>query len=464
MAFAFSQLTITTIQRLVLLTASSMVLSACGDGVSEGGAAGVVETLGTQVPASERRIISEDFARPYVADGPYADVLAKCMLNDATPCTLGEVPFIGQEYDNPTVANIMERVLVTHDWMGLRLEQLLSAMPPETLPLFEPITAIVVGSDIDRSNYWSKYGRIRIDPKYLWLSKSEKRTLSDRRESVYGVGYSSNMNYGAAWRMVRNGDYAWKGYSIYDDEERALSDIQLYATRLIWHELAHASDYIQPYIYPQLLDSDTTLTAVDKVRNSKQTISDRLYADELGITDRFSWMFSISDHLYDKDDPPLLDFTKNFTGADAGSYMADEGRIMLYSYLTRREDVATLFAHAMMKRYYGVSTEFAFVDLPRNIGSASCEDYLIGWGVSNRLADPAVKIRAEYVMKQILGEEIALDNFMANLGTESLLPAGEAWCLTVGNQIRATARDGKRVMPSMQEVLAREQEMFGSHH
>ena len=90
--------------------------------------------------------------------------------------------------------------------MGQRFEQVLIAMLPETLDLFIPVTAVLIGSNVRPSLYSRKYGRIKLDPKYLWLSNSEKLTISqapdDRGE------YGAAMKFDSSWRMVKDGKYA----------------------------------------------------------------------------------------------------------------------------------------------------------------------------------------------------------------------------------------------------------------
>jgi len=68
------------------------------------------------VPLSERRIIDNEEAYAYRPNSKYAAVLKDCIVVQEDPCTLVTLPFIGLDHPNPTVANIMDRVIGSHYW------------------------------------------------------------------------------------------------------------------------------------------------------------------------------------------------------------------------------------------------------------------------------------------------------------------------------------------------------------
>ena len=81
----------------------------------------------------------------------------------------------------------MERVVVSHDWMGVRFEQLMRRMPTDLVELFAPVTAIVIGSDVRPSFYSSFRGTINLDPGFLWMSVPEKQTISVEQLSLIHI-------------------------------------------------------------------------------------------------------------------------------------------------------------------------------------------------------------------------------------------------------------------------------------
>ena len=100
-----------------------------------------------------------------------------------------------------------------------------------------------------------------------------------------------------------------------------------------------------------------------------------------------------------------------------------------YSYLSVREDVATLVESALMKLHYDVTLNMAFVDKPADPDSDDCGDYLVSWGVRNRLADPLVVDRARLLLELGLGESVDVEQlFGASLGNAEAMEQGVDWC------------------------------------
>ena len=438
-----------------LLLATGLALAGCSSG---GGAGSGGDVEGTLVPESEQRVIADEGVRAYRSTSPYAGVLKECIVVVDDPCTLAVLPYIGQEHANPTVANIMDRVLVTHDWMGLRFEQILYQLPAETLALFKPLTAVLIGSEVRPSSYWARYGRIKLDPASLWLSNSEKTTISQAPD--YRDEFGSALKFDSYWRMVKDNDYAWYFYSLTSDTERQLKDITLRMARLLFHELAHANDYIPPGAFANLELTDTPSSAVDRL--FQDSLAMQLYDENLNISDNNSPLYPLARTLYR--DEEISDDLAAYTAQDAGAVMASEGKATFYGYSSIQEDIATLFAQSLMRRYYGVETHTAFVDLPADEENASCDDYLIGWGSTNRVAASRVAQRAEWVMKQIMGDSSEIDRYFQRIGSEGTLPIGVAWCRSLDTLVAADGLRSRDAVTSMEEFRAMERDLFPSHH
>ena len=222
--------------------ALSLVLVACGGGSGDPSQA----TTDPDAPPVVSRVDvrAEDSLYPYRQDSPYAAVLKQCSLAttvDAS-CTLDTLPFITQAKPDFDRSDVLDRLLVTHDWMGKRFEALLDDAPASMIPLFGSVTAISIGSTIRPSNYWSLTGAIRLDPANLWLSVAEKANVSTQED--FRQGFGADLQFWA-FGTYRNGNQpAYDFYNLTDTRERNYNDIKLRNYTLWYHELAHAVDYL----------------------------------------------------------------------------------------------------------------------------------------------------------------------------------------------------------------------------
>ena len=200
---------------------------------------------GSDPGAEEPRIIPVALARPHVPDAMSEEAI-DCVL-DATfeegSCTLEQLPLIGDGSTPPTVEDIRSRMLVTHDWMGERLSELLAVMPPVMLGLFAPVTAVVVGSDVRPSAFKPQSAALYIDPA-LPLAR-RPRAGDGARPGRPARRASSGARADAAEQPPhRRREHRFDRVS-QTEGEREIDDLLPAVTRLLAHELAHANDAIR---------------------------------------------------------------------------------------------------------------------------------------------------------------------------------------------------------------------------
>lgn len=420
-----------------------------------GGSGGDTPEPGSDDPdilaRNDVRDIDELFV--YRPDSPYATVIKECALVESSDeaCTLETLPFITQASPDFTTDDIMDRLLVTHDWMGERFETLLLDAPESMIPLFGSLTSIVIGSTVRPSNYWTGTGGIQLDPATLWLSLEEKATVSIAED--YRSDFAKDLIFREMLSM-RIGDSAAIDYfSLSDKRERDLKDIEIPVYRLLYHELSHAVDYL-PNSSVAMLDS-SLVPAEALYNNSHLFLSSLLYLD----------LPLYSQTLYDLGQVSFrgeaaTENQKGITPAVAGSEMANDGAAEYYGYNTVREDLATLFTATMMKFDFGIDYFTAFVTKPSE-SRYSCDDLTVGWGVKNRLADPLVASRARWVMESVYGANPVIDNFFSNeLGEAVPMVAGLDWC---SNRDGATtvAASRKSGVDGVETIAARRRQLEG---
>jgi hypothetical protein len=368
-------------------------------------------------------------ARP---ESRYVDDLIPCInpVLQRDLCDFDTLPLLGQQYPSPGVTAIMRRLVVTHDWMARRFEQVLRRLPPEFLQLFRPLSAVVIGDDI-RPAYFDVYGpSIRIDPGYLWVTAEERSTVS--QEADYRSAYARRVNFSDRWRYVRNGARATAPLD--SDGNSTIEDVTLTMASLLAHELAHAGDFIAPQRIAQLAGWQTAAQLSQPPQSDLLRAAHPLLAVEL---------FGIADVLFGGSLPDAME--RSYGPAQIGALFAPDRASDLYSYYSQYEDMAMLFEEAMMAIHYGVQRDLAFTTVPEDSSAAGCDDYRIGWGVRGRVGAPQLRQRLEMVMSALL----PLRDYSSEL---SMLPAprqmqrGSGWCqaLDLDGSSQFEARQGTR--------------------
>lgn len=358
----------------------------------------------------------------YRADSPYADVLKECALVEvaAAACRLTVLPFITQATPDFDREDILDRLLVTHDWMGKRFEQLLADAPEHMVTLFGSLTSIAIGSTVRPSNYWGGTGGIQLDPENLWLSTEEKANVSI--EEDYRSAYGKDLTFWSFGTLRKGDQPASYYYSLTNNSERTLADITLPMYRLLYHELAHAVDYLPGESIAMLDSSLTPSAALDA--NEQFWLSPRLYLDQPLYSEELYALAQVSFRGKDASAEQTL-----FTPAYVGSLMANDGAAKYYGYSTWREDFATLFATAMIKQDFDVDYYMAFVQKPVDEDDYECSELTVGWGVKNRIADPLVIPRAKRVMESVYGSTAEIDELFARgIGQQTGMTEGLDWC------------------------------------
>ena len=361
----------------------------------------------------------------YVADSPYAPLLKGCATAtaEADLCTLATLPLIGAAAPDPTVADVMDRVLVSHPWMGERFAQVLAQLPPDILTLLKGVTAVVIDADIRPSYYSAETAALYLDPADLWLTNEEKATIS--RSPDYRNDFGDQLQFVPLTRYVKGDSYAYTYYPLDGTATRQLSDILYPMARLLYHELAHANDFLPPARQPGLDLQSTPYQATIAVADD--TVSAHLYA----VAPLTSAFWPALARVLFAGVPPTAEQT-GYSAAQVGDEFAADVADDAYGYASRYEDVAMLFEATMMAYHYGIDRDIAFTDRPATAAPA-CDDYLVGWGVRRRIGDPAVKPRAAQVAAELL-PATDFDPFFIALSPPIPMNAGRGWCanLTIG--------------------------------
>ena len=142
----------------------------------------------------------------------------------------------------------MNRVLVSHAWMGDVFEQFLLTLDPsgDVRRLLNGVTAVVIGAHVRPSMTYFVTGAIYLDPDDLWLLPAQRDVIDEQPD--YRSSFDVGLRYSGPWRYVLNGEYAWYSYAASARATRALDDVHYSLIRVLYHELAHASDALPPAV------------------------------------------------------------------------------------------------------------------------------------------------------------------------------------------------------------------------
>ncbi|PCK02961.1 MAG: hypothetical protein COA42_21685 [Alteromonadaceae bacterium] len=389
-------------QKIGFIALTMVLLSACGGNDDE----------------SSNNTLAD--ASSFKALNTYNETLASCVSaeDSSSRCDLNTLPLIGMEVSDPGVDHIMDRVVVSHDWMGQRFSEVLNTLPEQMLPLFRAVTAIVIDSDIRPAYYSIATGAIYLDPAFLWLNTEEHSTINTKED--YRAGFDDPLAFRQVSRYVRNGSTFADYPALTDRHQRTIKDITPLVARMLLHELGHANDLFPPNSYDHLYPHQNVEQAAYDL--SEQWVSNRL-SNHKPLTSET--MFSLAGVIYNGSDPSFADL--EIVASEVGDHFKHGGAADQYAYYSQYEDTAMLFETAMMKYLFNADYELAFVSTPDN--ASHCDSYDIGWGVRNRIGDAQVKQRTLFVTQSMLPAEKFSDFF------DSLFPPMEIsgdWCL--GNE------------------------------
>ena len=357
--------------------------------------------------------LSNTFA--YDTSSPYANVLKRCISADTNSesCKVSMLPPIAMDSEDPvpSIDLIMSRVVVSHEWMGDRVRDLLARLPDDIRQLLGGVTAVVIDDDTRPSYYWSLTGAIYLDPQSLWITQSEYDVISKAPD--YREAFSDPMSFRSWWRYTRGNEDPY-----YIPGSRSLDHIILPMASLLFHELAHANDLLPVAYQENLNPSDSILRAISDLYgfypSTSLSMNNGLQSDD---------MYRIAGILYLGATPSQTD--TELSAAEMGAFFEADVASDDYSYSSQYEDVAMIFEEVMMKYHYNIDRDMAFVNAPE--GAQDCNDYTIGWGVRNRLGDPEVKARAEAVVAQLLpGRDFS--EFFASFPEPQALAQNVGWC------------------------------------
>ncbi|MBC7454656.1 MAG: hypothetical protein H7335_13310 [Massilia sp.] len=370
----------------------------------------------------------------YRSAGLYGPVLARCAYDISLYyqdglrnnfCSAATLPLLQTEAGVgaiPSVAQIMGRVLVSHDFLGANFEQFLLTQDTQGdfRRLLAGVSSIVLGAHVRPSYYTPATGAIYLDANNLWLTPEQRDVVTEVPD--YRLAFDDALHYSAFGRLVKNNSYARRNFSSTARITRSTEELVLEIGRLLYHELSHASDFFPPG--QRDLSGTQSIYANVVSRISAQTLASDALANQFPL--QSSEMKALGQVLFQG--ALASDAQKAYSGADVGRFFAADRASDDYAYSIHqgsnsREDLAMLFEEFMMSYRHGVQYDIAFTSL--YAPGMRAEQVIVGWGERGRIAEAAIKPRLKLVLAQIAPwiEPGVVDSLPAPI----LMRAGVSW-------------------------------------
>jgi hypothetical protein len=363
-------------------------------------------------PKYSEKVVSPDI-RPYHPDGPYADTLVDCVYNNqiATSCSFSRLPLIGQQHQEPTTEDILDRLVVSHSWMGDRFKQFIeqSATGDDMRKLLRATTAIVISYDVRPSFYWTATGAIYLDANNFWVTPEERDTVNDQPD--YRSNFGDALKFIIPWRYVKNNDYYFRNsdYPAGQRLSKTFNDLEANVSWLMYHELGHANDFFPPNSWANLAASSSPLSYANSVNPSSTAFNQQypLTSSEMKSLAQVSFAGETANTRQ-----------KSYVAEDVSLFFEPDQAPAYYSYSTIREDYATLFERFMMSYRLGGSADVAIID--------DNDDLIVSWGQRDRFNLTKIQGRVRQVVENIL-PELDVAHIQAELPEPQLMTPGHDW-------------------------------------
>lgn len=349
--------------------------------------------------------------------------LERCLITQPTVatayndyCSLKDLTYIGQDSSRPSLETIRSRIHASQPWMEQRFMEFLEDMPPATLSLMKSITGVVINKDVRPSHFNALTGAMYVDPGHLWLTAEELASVST--DADYREEYAAQFEFTHIWRYVKdNQHYAPASNSV---QSRSRTQVFGEFASLLFHELAHANDFV----------SSSTLASLDETYAPYDVV-----VQYVPLSYELSQEYPLtSTQLHDLGQvffqgAEATDALKSLSGEEVGNLFYFDQANDFYSYSHGAEDLAMLFEEFMMRTYFDVQRDVAFVEIPE--AATDCDQVKIAWGQRDRILNTAVRTRLRYVLARLSPDLAAastsvVDNKWGNSIEQDLPNTG--WC------------------------------------
>ena len=361
---------------------------------------------------------------PYHANGPFAAALVRCTFDSGlffatttNTCPLATLPYLHQTTGGavPSVSQIMDRVVVSHDWMGQVFEDFLTTQANDDIKrLLNGVTAIVIGAQVRPSFYFQMTGAIYLDADNFWLTAEQRDVINETPD--FRSDFDRDLMYSGVWRYTEGADSIFVSFPATSRIGRSLGYLLAETGWLLYHELAHASDFVPPSERARL-NANLALTPWDFVR-TVPTPSVQLENSFPLTSQEMRGLAQVKFH-----GATATAEQRAYTPDAVAAFFAADRATDEYNYSSRHEDLAMVFEEFMMFRNHGWRRDVAITD--KIGGSTTSANLIVRWGQRGRVGATTVKPRAELAVAALAPWVAPTE--VQNLPTPIQMRPGESW-------------------------------------
>jgi len=385
---------------------------------------------------------------PYNSNSPYANNLVNCVYSNilSSSCTLEKLPLLAKENTTPTINNIMDRVVVSHQWMGDRFKDFItnSDINNDFKRLLRATTAIVISYDIRPSFYWAATGAIYLDAENFWLTTDERDTINEAPD--FRADFGQELQFFMPWRYVKDNDYADSHFTVEKRVTRTTNDGFYRLASLLYHELAHANDF-----FP----SSEWFSHSEQSRVLDAALSTNFESDSLAVAFPLqnSEMRSLAQVSFAGESATAIE--KLYSTNDIETFFSPDLATGFYAYSSEREDYALLFEELMMQSRFNVFRDVAITNLPTG-DNINATDYMVTWGQRGRIGQENIKQRVAYSASRVL-PEFDSRQALTQIAAPITMISGDNWLDNLTISPTANALEASKKRKKLNELSTEQQ-------
>lgn len=340
---------------------------------------------------------------PYRSSSPYAGTLVQCTFHpslryaspsDHSLCPLSRLPLLAQMPSNgtPTIDEIMDRVVVSHDWMGQTFEEFLRTQDTfgDIRRMLASTTAIVIGAFIRPAFYHAATAAIYLDARDLWISPEQRDSVNEHPDPR--STFDDLLRYANITFYSSNNTPLSAAPPVQLRLTRGLSILRGVLGRLLYHELTHALDFNAPRFYNSLDPSKNPFD--NQVPRSGERPSALLTALAPLASNELRGLAQVKAGARL---PTTIE--TQYTPAQVGAFFSADRASDEYSFTSPREDAAMLIEEFFMVHRLGLRRNVAFID--QFSSTESPFSLPVRWGQRGRIGDPTISPRVRYLLEQM---------------------------------------------------------------